>query len=397
MVTMCKGKGTTMKKGYSLKKWIWWFTLIAASIFVYKTTHNAQGFFSGIGDLIAIFTPFIIGFVITFLLYAPCNSLERVLKRSRFFLFSKGARFLSVAICYLLFLAVVTGLLVLLLPAFYNAIAAVIKALPGYYETISARIAAMTEPGGLLERLQLNDTLKAVYDGAYRMLLSLANPENILTAFRGILSVATSFLSVIMAIIVSVYMLAQRESLLRGVKSLIRVCISERAMSLLTTYAHKTARIFYKYLYGAMIDAAVIAVVMSVGFLLFGLPGAILLGCMVGLMNIIPYFGAIIGGCVAVLVALFTKNIYTAIGVAAYVIVMQQLDGNILQPRIVGGTVGIRPIYVLLAVTVGGGLFGFWGILLSVPVMAVILMLLHDFIDYRKQKKALDTLPEETT
>ncbi len=384
-----------MKQGYSLKKWIWWFTLITASVLAYKTTDNLRGVFSGIGDLVAIFAPFIIGFVITFLLYAPCNALEGVLKKSRFRVFSKGARFLSVTVCYLLFLAAVAGLLVLLLPAFYNAISAVVKAFPGYYEEVAARIAAMSEPGGLIERLNLKDTLKTVYDGAYQMLVSLANPENILTAFRGILSVASSFLNVIMAIIVSVYMMAQRESLLRGVKSLLGVCMNERLMGSLTAYIHKTARIFYKYLYGAVTDAVVVAVVMSIGFRLFDLPGAVLLGCLIGFMNIIPYFGAFIGGCVAVLVALFTKNIYTAIGVAVYVIVMQQLDGNVLQPRIIGNSVGLRPIYVLLAVTVGGGLFGFWGILLGVPVMAVVLMLLHDFIDYRKQKKALAAEPEE--
>ena len=384
-----------MKKGYSIKKWIWWFTLIAASVLVYKTTNDVQGVFSGIGSFIAIFSPFIIGFVITFLLYAPCNALEGVLKKSRFKLFSKGARLISVTVIYLLFLAAVGGLLVLLLPAFYNAVSAVVKAFPGYYDQISAYIASMSEPGGLIERLNLTETLKTVYDSAYEMLVSLANPENIVTAFRGILSVASSFLNVIMAIIVSVYMMAQRESLLRGVKSLLSVCMSERLLTSLTAYIHKTARIFYKYLYGAVTDAVIVAVIMSIGFVLFDLPGAVLLGCLIGFLDVIPYFGAFIGGVVAVLVALFTKNIYTAIGVAVYVVAMQQLDGNILQPRIVGGSVGIRPIYVLLAVTLFGGLFGFWGILLGVPVMAVILMLLHDFIDYRKKKKALAVEPEE--
>lgn len=377
-----------MKQGSSVKKWIWWFTLIAASILVYKTTHNVQGVFAGIGSLISIFTPFIIGFFITFLLYAPCNALERLLKKSRFCVFSKGARILSVTVCYVLFIAAVAGLLVLLLPAFYNAVSGFVKAFPGYYESVSARITAMTEEGGLFDRLHLKDGLQAAYDSAYQMLLSLANPENILTAFRGILSVASSFVTVIMATIVSVYMLAQREALLRSVKSLLSVCISERQLSLLTIYAHRAAKIFYNYLYGAMVDAVIVAVVMSIGLLLFGMPHAVLLGCIIGLLNFIPYFGAFIGGCVAVLVALFTKNIYTAIGVAVYIVAMQQLDGNILQPKIIGSTVGIRPIYVLLAITVGGGLFGFWGILLSVPVMAVILLLLQDFIAYRKRKKA---------
>lgn len=116
-------------------------------------------------------------------------------------------------------------------------------------------------------------------------------------------------------------------------------------------------------------------------------PNALLLGMMVGLMNIIPYFGAIIGGVVCVIIAFLSGNIYSALLTGIYIIVMQQVDGNFIQPRIVGSSVGVRPIYVLLAITVGGGLFGFWGILLGVPFMAIVQMLLHDLIDYRNARK----------
>ena len=161
----------------------------------------------------------------------------------------------------------------------------------------------------------------------------------------------------------------------------------ECGMRFLTDYAHRTAAIFYSYLYGAAVDACIVATLMVVGLSLFRLPRSVLLGCFVGIMNLIPYFGAIISGALVILVALLTKNIYTAIGVAVYILVIQQLDGNIIQPKIIGQSVGVRPIYVLLAITLGGGLFGFWGILLSVPSMAVIQMLVGDFIDYRNRKK----------
>lgn len=108
---------------------------------------------------------------------------------------------------------------------------------------------------------------------------------------------------------------------------------------------------------------------------------------MLGLMNMIPYFGAIIGGIICVLVALLSGNVYGAIFVAIYILAMQQIDSNIIQPRIVSNSVGIKAIYVLLAITVGGGFFGFWGIFLGVPVMAMIQMLVKDFIDYRRRRE----------
>ena len=117
------------------------------------------------------------------------------------------------------------------------------------------------------------------------------------------------------------------------------------------------------------------------------MPNALLLGLMTGAMNMIPYFGAIIGGAFSILITLLSGGLYKAIFVAVYIIVMQQIDGNILQPRIVGNSIGLKPIYVLLSITIFGGLMGFWGIFLGVPIMAVIQMLIKDLIRYRARKR----------
>ena len=134
---------------------------------------------------------------------------------------------------------------------------------------------------------------------------------------------------------------------------------------------------------------------MAIGMQIIGVPNGWLLGLMTGTMNMIPYFGAIIGGVFSVLITLLSGSLYQAIFVAIYVVVMQQIDGNILQPRIVGNSIGLKPIYVLLSITVFGGLMGFWGIFLGVPIMAVIQMLLKDLIRYRSQKRRMVRLAAE--
>lgn len=376
-----------MKDKGAVKRWLWWLSLIAAAILIYRVSFDVSGVLHGIGSFIAIFTPFIIGFAITFVLYAPCNRLELRLKRSRFAFFQKGARGISLVVCYAVFFAIIAGLLTLLLPALYSGISAFIASLPDYYADLSARLAELTKEGSFLARFDLGDDLKSIYDSAYSMLLSLASTENMLTVVKSAMSVTSTVLSIIMAFIVSIYMLLQREALLSAIKRLLDATIGSKAVRFLTGYAHRTAAIFYSYLYGAAVDACIVAVLMVVGLSLFRLPRSVLLGCFIGIMNLIPYFGAIISCVLVILVALLTKNIYTAIGVAVYILVIQQLDGNIIQPKIIGQSVGVRPIYVLLAITLGGGLFGFWGILLSVPSMAVVQMLICDFIDYRNRKK----------
>ena len=141
----------------------------------------------------------------------------------------------------------------------------------------------------------------------------------------------------------------------------------------------------------ALLDALCVGVVVSIGLALFRVPYAVLMGMALGLLNIIPYFGAIIGGIGIALVTLLTTNIYTAVGVIIYIIVIQQIDANIVQPRIIGDSMGLRPFYVLLGITFFGGLFGFWGILLGPPLMGVIQMILRDIYSRRaknKKKKA---------
>lgn len=376
-----------MKKSSTSKGWIWWFSLIAAGILVFKTANSVNGILGFFKEIVGILTPFIIGFVIAFLLYAPCNKLELFIKRSKRKWIRRCARVTSLIVCYLGFFAILAGLLVLLLPALYNAIMSLVNNLPTYYADVTDRIAAYSAEGGLFEQLGISEAVSGAYEALYNFLMSYANADTLMTAFRGIVTVTTSFFDVIMAFIISVYMLSQREALLRAVKQIFSTFMSDTVLNTCAGYAHKTASIFYNYLYGTSVDVVVVAILMIIGFSLFGLPHAVLLGCIVGIMNYIPYFGAIFGGVGAVLIALFTKNIYCAIGVLVYVVVMQQIDGNIIQPRIVGGTVGIRPLYVLLAITVGGGLFGFWGMLIGVPVIAVIRMLLCDFIAFRKRQR----------
>jgi len=374
-----------LKKSNPVTRWLWWFSLIAASILLFNTSKGEQGFLAALNNFIGIFTPFIIAFIITFLLYAPCNKLEGWIKQGKARFWQKAARPLSVAACFVVFIAVLGGVLGLLLPELYKAIAGFVKNLPTYYAQATGWLDTAMADGGFLNRFGLAQTVKGLYEELYQWLLSLANTNTLVSAFKGVVSVTASLFDGVMAIIISIYMLSEREALLAAVKSLVGAAFGKKVQASCALYAHKTAAIFYNYLYGALIDAAVVAVIMSIGFALFGLPRAVLLGCMVGLLNFIPYFGAIIGGCIAVVVALFSGNIYTAIGVLIYVVVMQQLDGNVLQPKIVGSTVGMRPVYVLLAITVGGGLFGFGGILISVPVVAVIKMLLTDFIAYRQK------------
>ncbi len=380
-----------MKRFKGVISWLSAFLFAVAVIAVYKTFDNFNSIWAFIGTLLDILSPFVVGFGIAFMLFAPSRYIENKLLQSKNRFLKRGARLIAVAVVYIALFLIIGALLVFALPALVRALIDFLRTLPGYYQTAMDWVEQFTKPGGLLENMDIPGKLQELYDNV----LSKINMDTITASLQGVISFTSSLLSVFMSFIISVYMLASRESLFRALRAVCGLFMKDKWMDNVSRYAHRAGEIFYKYLYSALIDACIIGVIVSVGLLIFGVPNAILLGMMVGFMNLIPYFGALIGGAGCAIIALLPGNIYTAIGVAVYILVMQQIDGNIIQPRIVGGGIGIKPIYVLLAITAGGGLFGFWGIVLGVPVMAIIQMLLSDYIQYRNRLKVEPSPAEE--
>ncbi len=380
-----------MKVSKNVGQWLGLFLLGLCLIVVYKTFDNLGAINNVLGQFTSILTPFIAGFAIAFLLYAPVKRLDALFRRCKWRFMQRIARPLAVFIVYVLALALLVLIVYAAIPALIQALREFIEQLPAYYSKVMAVVKTYTAEGGLLEGFDIESKIQELYTGLQQFL----TVDRVISYLGSVVRFATSLLDVVMAFIVSVYMLISKEALVRAVRSVSGLIFKPKTMQFFSVYLGKTAKIFYNYFYSQAIDALVVGVLATIGFLLARLPNAPVLGMMLGIMNMIPYFGALIGGVVCVLVALLSGNFYGALFVAIYILVMQQVDANIIQPRIVGQTVGLRPIYVLLGITVGGGLYGFWGIFLGVPVMAVIQMLLTDYIDVRNKRRTMPS-GEET-
>lgn len=378
-----------MKTNKNFTQWLTLFLLGLALIVVYKAFDSLGWIWAVVVRLFSILTPFVIGFVIAFLLYGPVNRLDTFFKNRKAKFLKKAARPLSVFIVYVLALGLVGGLIYIALPALVSAIADFVANVPMYYANVTGFLKQYMEPGGFLENFDIQGKVNELYAFVQQYL----TVERILSYISSFARVTSSVVDGVLAIIVSVYMLLGRESLVRATKLVLGLVFKPKTMASLSLYGHKTAKIFYNYIYSQFLDALVVGVLATIGFLLARMPNAPVFGMLLGLMNMVPYFGALIGGVVSVLIMLLSGNFYGAVFIAIYIIVMQQIDANIIQPRIIGENVGIRPIYVLLGITVFGGLIGFWGIFLGAPFMAVIQLLVIDYIAYRKGK-ATPTISE---
>ena len=377
-----------MDRKEKLRKWLWYFSFPAAAILLFKLYDNFGVALSLIGSFFRILAPIVGGFVLAFLLFGPCNWIESRLHGCKSKKWDKWARPTAMFITYLSFFGVVALLSYLIIPILVDSLGDLAVSLPERIAEAEENLEKWVSAGGPLSNLGLEGAVSNVFGGMSSAISNLFTTENVMSALKGMGNVASSLIDVVIAFVMSVHMLAGREHLGRAVYNFSGLFIRRRTLATLRHYLRRTGHIFSKYIYGALLDALLVGVVASIGLLLFRVPYAILLGMMLGAMNLVPYFGTIIAGVIITFVALLTNGFYIALGVAAFILVIQQIDANIVQPRIVADHIGLRPIYVLLGITFFGGLFGLWGILLGPPLMGIIQMIVRDIYANRKKKAA---------
>ena len=152
----------------------------------------------------------------------------------------------------------------------------------------------------------------------------------------------------------------------------------------------KSNEIFGGFIIGKIIDSAIIGVLCYIGCLILNIPSSLLVAVIVGVTNVIPFFGPFIGAIPSILIVLIQSPIH-GIYLAIFILILQQVDGNIIGPKILGDTTGLSSFWVLFAILVAGGLFGFFGMLLGVPVFAVIYYIFQEIIKYRMEKRKLSS------
>lgn len=368
------------KNHKNLSIWLSAFTFVAAVIIFKELLTSLPMVFAFIGTVLSILSPFIAGFVIAFLLYVPCKKLEQLLeklKKAKFIV--RHARGISVLAVYITFIVLIVVALVHIIPWLFKNIINLYNNSGAYYTTVVNYINSHCDAEGRLFGLfNINALVEMVNPSRF---LSDLNIDKLTSFASGVYKVGSAMVGIILAIFSSVYMLISRQSLIKAAGRFLTLFMPKKKVLGVHSYLCKIADIFYTYIYSTLLDAMIVGIACSIAFLIIGVDYAPLLGFAIGFANLVPYFGAIIAGvCVAAFTAI-TKGFVPALVVAACILIIQQIDANVLQPRIIGKSVGIQPLLTLIAVTVGGGLLGFWGVLLGVPLAATLQMILTDILD----------------
>lgn len=373
-----------MKSFKNGAKWIYWFTLIVAIVIVYKVLDNFTGIGEWLSNLIKVIRPFLMAILVAYLLYIPCRKIEGVYRKSK--LIKNKARSLAVATTYILVILIVVLLMNILIPMLSESITDLASNLPGYYDSAIQYIEDLPEDN-ILKNDIVQDVIEKLQEIDIAQLLDL---DNLTMYIEKVIGIASGIFSIFVTVVVSIYILLERAEILKFVKRLNSSLFNEKKCATINRYFEKGNEIFFKYISGQVLDAIVVAIIMSVALSIMNVRYALLLGFLIGLFNLIPYFGAIIAVIVACLITIFTGGITQAIWVAVVLIVLQQIDANIVNPKILKDALEISKILIIFSITVGGAYFGVLGMFLGVPVIAVIKMMLDDYIE-RNEKKTVQT------
>lgn len=367
-------------------KWIAAFIFCVAVIAVYKTFDNFSNVLKGIGTVLSALSPFVIAFVIAYLLNIPSKKIEKLLTKVKNVFIKKHAKGISVLTVYLISFAIVIVVLGALLPAIYKNILDLYNNLPDYALIVENWLNDFEIVNKLNIFGESGFNLSAAINGIFKSI----DMAQFGKYAQGVFQMTSGVVNIFIAIIASVYMLLSKERLQNGVMRIMHTFFKAEKVSSAVEHARRINDVFTNYLYSRLICSAIMAFVCGFVLSLMKVRYAVILGLFIGAMDMIPYFGSIFACVITALITLITGGIWKTVWTTLVLLVLQQIDGNVLGPKIMGETLEISPLLIVFAVSVGGTLFGFIGMLLSVPIAAIVRAISSEYLEEYEQKKTAE-------
>ena len=351
------------------------FGAISLSILFFFLIYRFQGFGDAISKLTGILMPFIYGAVIAYLLKPVCNCVEDFLRRLLPEKMGTAANMLAVTISLLFGILVVYALIMMIVPQLITSVTTLYYTarnnLNDFVDWASHQeIIASNQK--LLDFIETSyDNLQDTLDNIVRTKLIPSMQSLLSGAALGVMSFVTFLKNIIIGVIVSVYLLASRKKFGQQGKMILYSLIKPRWADIILEEILYADKMFGGFINGKILDSAIIGVLCYIACLIFKFPSALLVSVIIGVTNVIPFFGPFIGAIPATLLILI-QNPIKALWFVLFVLVLQQVDGNIIGPKILGNTTGLSSFWVLFAILLFGGLWGFVGMIIGVPLFAVI-------------------------
>lgn len=352
-------------------------TLFGALVNQFPTAWNF------LSTIVKYLMPFIYGFGLAFILSPMLRFFERNLRIK--WLSGKAKRSVALLETYLFALVLLMLFFVVVIPTLVESITVLAKNISFYTAQMNQAI------DSLIKLIPMENIPAEVVDAIDNIITGVTSfvVSTLMQAITITGRVTAGVIDVVMAVIISIYMLSNKEMLFAQFKKVLYALLPERFVHRMIDVAHDSNVKFSGFIIGKIIDSVIIGILCAAGMLIFKMPFVTLVSLIIGVTNIIPYFGPFIGAIPGVILVFIGGGLGQALGFAVFVLVLQQFDGNILGPAILGQSTGLDAMWVIFAILLFGGLYGFVGMIIGVPLLSVLFGLAKRFMDWRLEKKGM--------
>ena len=382
------------EKVLGTKRWFYWVSIGVVLIIIYKLLDNFSGIGNWFSNLFSVLAPFLEGILIAYILYIPCKKIEEILSKTKIKFLVKHARGTSITLTYIILLVLIALFMNVIIPILASSISDLISNVQNYYNSVVSDSPDLTITPFIQENI-LKPVVDWIQNIDFESLFTFDMIKEYLSSAMGFIK---GVINLFIAIICSIYILAQRTRIINFLNRFARAVLTERGYQRFNRYFTSGNKIFFRYLSSQMLDGIIIAILTSVAMSIMGVKYAVLLGTLIGISNLIPYFGAIFGVGISIIITLLTGGWQQALVMAIVVIILQQIDANLINPRITSSSLKVSPLLVMFAVTVGGAYGGVLGMFIAAPFFTLLKIIIDDFVDSRnreKEKIKIDNYPQD--
>ncbi|MBO5070981.1 MAG: AI-2E family transporter [Roseburia sp.] len=363
--------------------------IIAFAIILYCGVQNLGAVVTAVRFVLSLLMPFMIGGAIAFVLNVPMKKIEK-------HLFPKNQKMTKLRrpVAYVLTLACVIGIIVLavgvIFPELGNTVSLLAAQIPKAFDNLSKWLATIPEeyPALAPAIADLNIDWSSISKTAVDVVQSVGTGlfDSGVGFFSGIISGVTTF---VVAFVFSIYVLLQKEKLGRQIRQIMYALLPDKVTEKFFEVVSLSGQIFSSFLSGQCLEAVILGTMFVIALSIFRMPYALLIGVTIAITALVPIFGAFIGCAVGALLIVMVDPIQ-ALWFVVLFLVLQQVEGNLIYPHVVGSSVGLPSIWVLAAVTLGADLFGIGGILVFIPLCSVIYSLFRKFVKERLKERGIE-------
>ena len=389
-----------MKKIFE-NKYVCWAITILSVLLIGLVTYFCLLRYAGIlhfaRKVFRILIPFFYGFAIAYIMNQLVKFFERtILKNPPKFIpkkyHFKYRRILSISLSSLIFIAVIVLLINIIIPQLAKSFDLLVDNIPSYFKSFRIWLDDIIVNRPALRKI-VNDNYDSFYKGTVKYINNSILPEKnsiITNISSGFLSFVKMIMNVFLGFIISIYILYNKELFVGQFKKVLYAIIPVDKVNVIISNLRYTDKVFNGFFIGKIIDSIIVGIICYICMLIFDMPFPLIIAIIIGITNIIPYFGPFIGAAPSALFILIispSKCLWFLI----FIFILQQFDGNILGPKILGNKTGLKSFWVLFAILLFGGLFGFVGMIIGVPLFSIIYAFISGLCNRNLSKKKLST------